>query len=127
MLRKKDKARIDAGEHKFKIRQNAYKPVKKNIRYKRVISYQVKGTEPLKFCKTIRLTAQNKKLLGGRLINRILPPEARQPGVIPWLTVFRHTKGNFLVIRCNLIEHSEELKHDDNGKPYFEPRTDFKM
>ena len=125
MLRNKDRDLKKARMLKHKMRENAFKPTKKNIRYKRNINFQVCGTEPLKFCKAIPLTRQNKKLLGNAVINKILPTEARQPGIIPWLSIFRNTKENFLVLKCDLIEHEELLKHDDQGRPYLEQNTNF--
>ena len=125
MFRKTDKIKHRNPKFEVKMRGGVV-PVKKNIRHKKLIDYQVKGTEPMQFCRHIKLTEYLKRQFG-KSLNCILPPEARKQGVVPWLSVFRHTKGGFLVIRCTLIERQENLKYDENGKPYLEPRTDFKM
>ena len=98
--------------------------IKKNIKHKRLIEFQVKGSEPLKFCRTIQLTEEVRQLFG-QCVHAIVPKEAKQDGRVPWLSLFRHTKGRFLVLRCDVAEREDTLKLDENGNAYLEPDVNF--
>ena len=122
MLRYKDKElRI---KKKIQTKKRSGTRLKKNIKHKRLIEFQVKGNEPLKFCRTIQLTKEVRQLLG-QCVNAIVPKEARQNGRVPWLSLFRHTKGRFLVLRCDVAEREDTLTVGEDGNACFEPDDNF--
>ena len=122
MLRYKDKEL--RAKKKIQTKKRSGTRIKKNIKHKRLIEFQVKGNEPLKFCRTIQLTKEVRQLLG-QSVNAIVPKDARQDGRVPWLSLFRHTKGGFLVLRCDVAEREDTLKVDEDGSAYLEPDDKF--
>jgi len=98
--------------------------LKKNMRHKQPIEFQVCSAKSLKFCKRIALTQELKKLLG-RGIMKIIPKEVRQhPEMIPFISVYRDTKNNKLILSIDSVEHEETLVTDENGNAELKP--DFK-
>jgi len=124
MLRNKDRQLKRERKLVPKCRKDTH--IKKNIRHKQPIEFQVKGTAPLKFCREIPLTTEVKRLLG-RCVYKILPGIAKQPGYVPHLVIYRDTQTNVLVIKAQLVEREDFLCFDKAGKPIFVPDTEFSL
>ena len=99
--------------------------LKKNIKHKKLLDFQVAGQRSLKFCKIIPYTREVKKILGSAAL-KIIPEEIRdKDGIVPNLSIYRDTKNNKIVISCNSFERSEIITTDENGNPCFLPDTEF--
>jgi len=121
-MRKKDKALRRARKLKAKCRPDT--KIKKNIRHKQPIEFQVKGQLPLKFCREITLTPEVKKVLG-RCVYKIIPEAIRNPEYLPHLLIYRDTQTNCLVIKAQLAEHEDYIVTDGNGNAEFQPDIEF--
>jgi len=98
---------------------------KKNYRHITPIAFTVSGKRHLKFCKTILLTTQLRKLLG-RAVTKIILPEIRQNAAqLPVLSIFCDTKNRQLIIRNDLVEHEDYIVTDKDGNSCFKEDRDF--
>ena len=99
--------------------------LKKNIKHKKLLDFQVAGQRSLKFCKTTPYTREVKKFLGSAAL-KIIPEEIRdKDGIVPKLSIYRDTKNNKIVISCNSFERSDIITTDENGNAVFLPDTEF--
>ena len=99
--------------------------LKKNIKHKKLLDFQVAGQRSLKFCKTTPYTREVKKILGSAAL-KIIPEEIRdKDGIVPQLSIYRDTKNNKIVISCNAFERSDIITTDENGNAVFLPDTKF--
>jgi len=122
MMRLKDKELKRKRLLKPKKKDNG---VKKNIRTKNLRRFQVAGSGQFKFIKTFYLTQEVKKLFG-RNIFKIIPPEMKQPGFVPILSVYLDKENKQMVLRAELVEHEDYIIEDENGEAKFVPDTEFK-
>jgi len=123
-LRKKDKELRRAHKLRAKCRKDT--SIKKNIRHKQPIEFQVKGKLPIKYCREIPFTTEARRVLG-RCVYKIVPEAMQKPGYIPHLLIFRDTQTNCLIIKAQLVEHEDFVAQDETGEYSFVPDTDFKL
>lgn len=99
--------------------------LKKNLRKKQPISFQVASKRSLKFCKRIALTEELRKLLG-RGIMKIIPLEVRKrPEMLPCISVYRDTKNNKLILSIDSAEYEDNIVADENGNAKFQPDFEY--
>lgn len=98
--------------------------IPRNIRTRKSLRFQVPGTN-LKFIKTTPLTTQLKRILG-RSVFKILPPEMKQPGFVPILSVYLDKDNKQIVLRADLVEHEDYITADENGNPVLVPDENYK-
>jgi len=99
--------------------------LKKNMRKLQPISFQVASRHSIKFCKRLPLTQEVRKLLG-RGIMKIIPTEVRQhPEMLPYVTVYRDTKNNKLILSIDSVEHEDNIITDSDGNAEFQPDIEY--
>jgi len=99
--------------------------LKKNMRKLQPVSFQVASRHRLKFCKRIPLTQELRKLLGRGII-KIVPKEVREhPEMLPYISVYRDTKNNKLILSIDSVEHQENIVTDQNGNTEYMPDIEY--
>jgi len=123
-LRKKDKELRKAHKLRPKCRKDTH--IKKNIRHKQPIEFQVKGQLPIKYCREIPLTTEVRRVLG-RCVYTIIPEAIRKEGYVPHLLIFRDTETKCLIIKALLAEHEEYITQGATGEPCLVHDADYKL